>query len=93
VCLSCEKGGETPPFVRRKPHGRRQKYTDEDRIGIVDQDSRVPVMSLDGQHMLSGNDAPALRDLESWLEEHPNYAPLGDVITKIFLISFLQLLI
>ena len=73
VVLDTAQGGEISPFVKKKQHGRRSKCTDDDPA------SRVPVMSLDGQHVLSGNDAPALRDLEAWLEEHPNYAPIGDV--------------
>jgi BRK domain len=86
------QGGETPTYVRKKQHVRRPKYTDDDRGAILDPDSRVPVMSLDGQHVISGNDAPALRDLQAWLEEHPNYAPLGDVNIDVPLVSMRDLL-
>ena len=58
---------------------RRPKIDENLGERITDPDSRVPVVSSDGQ-ILTGNDAPFLRELDIWLEEHPSFTPLSEVL-------------
>jgi len=75
------QGGETPPYSHKKPHRvRRPKIDDNLTERCTDPDSRVPVVNNDGQ-ILTGDDAPLLRELDVWLEEHPTFTPLSEVLS------------
>jgi len=72
--------GETPPYAHKKSHRMRRPKLDENLAErITDPDSRVPVVNNDGQ-ILTGDDAPFLRELDMWLEEHPSFTPLSEVL-------------
>lgn len=48
-----------------------------------DQDIRIPVINqIDGSR-LSGDEAPTLRDLSVWLDEHPDYVIERQLIDSI----------
>jgi len=72
--------GETPPYAHKKSHQRvrRPKFDESLAERCTDPDSRVPVVNNDGQ-ILTGDDAPFLRELDMWLEEHPTFTPLSEV--------------
>ena len=74
------QGGETPPYADKKSHRMRRPKIDENLAErCTDPDSRVPVVNNDGQ-ILTGDDAPLLRELDIWLEEHPTFTPLSEVL-------------
>jgi len=58
---------------------RRPKIDENLAERCTDPDSRVPVVNNDGQ-ILTGDDAPLLRELDIWLEEHPTFTPLSEVL-------------
>ena len=58
---------------------RRPKVDENLTERCTDPDSRVPVVNNDGQ-ILTGDDAPFLRELDIWLEEHPTFTPLSEVL-------------
>ena len=71
--------GETPPRTHKKMHRVRRPKIDENLAErCTHPDSRVPVVNNDGQ-ILTGDDAPLLRELDIWLEEHPTFTPLSEV--------------
>jgi len=72
---------ETPsPYTHKKSHRvRRHKIEENLAERCTDPDSRVPVVNNDGQ-ILTGEDAPLLRELDIWLEEHPTFTPLSEVL-------------
>lgn len=41
--------------------------------GLCDAESPVPVINLKDGTRLAGDDAPKRKDLEKWLNEHPDY--------------------
>jgi len=57
---------------------RRLKIDENLVERCTDPDSRVPVINFDGQ-ILTDGDAPLLRELDIWLEEHPSFTPLSEV--------------
>jgi len=78
ICIV--QDGETPPYAHKKSHRVRRPKLDENLAErITDPDSRVPVVNNDGQ-ILTGDDAPFLRELDMWLEEHPSFTPLSEVL-------------
>jgi len=72
--------GEMPPYAHKKSHHRmrRPKFDEHLAERCTDLDSRVPVVNNDGQ-ILTGEEAPFLRELDIWLEEHPSFTPLSEV--------------
>lgn len=76
------EGGETPPlYARKKQYRVRRPKIGEDLLvdRTSDPDAHIPVVSKEGQ-ILTGDEAPMLRDLDTWLDEHPGFAPLSEVM-------------
>jgi len=79
VCERWLQDGDTPPPMHKKQHRVRRPKIDENLAERpTHPDSRVPVVNNDGQ-ILTGDDAPLLRELDMWLEEHPTFTPLSEV--------------
>ena len=72
---------DTPPFAHKKSRNRMRRPKIDENLAerCTDPDSRVPVVNHDGQ-ILTGDDAPLLRELDPWLEEHPTFTPLSEVL-------------
>lgn len=59
-------------------------------VGLVDTETRVPVINVKDGTRLAGDDAPKRKDLDQWLKEHPGFvADVGDFIPVINRTCFL----
>jgi len=79
MCAKLQDRETSSPYTHKKSHRMRRSKIDESLAErCTDPDSRVPVVNNDGQ-ILTGDEAPLLRELDIWLEEHPTFTPLCEV--------------